>query len=1449
MFRRSLRATSARLGTLRHAAGRPSRYNATKHAADFSIDTLEPRQLLSDDPIQIQHAAPNPHGSLPPVVLAESAGGYTGLSGRIDSTVEASSRADGSISLAFDNLAGRPTVLESTDNGATWQGTDILSRIGLDNAQTEVVSWTDPASGQTFGAVVSNFNLYIFSQDANGNWSATNLNEEANVPADQTPLASLTAFIGPDDRARIVGINRNGETVLYQQTLGLDVRNPDPQTWFFINLTGNLESRGLTAPEFVSDLTTYVTTWGQTTIAGLDSSGDIQTIWTVPSIQNWNTTNLSSITNAPRFVGAITPFLTTWGGINIAGMTSEGSLEAVWWVPQFGGDWRTVDLTESFNGPALDPASVTSFVTPWGGLNVAGVRADSEPGQGELVAYWWAPGLELWNVASLASAFGFTDRFASSVEATVTPQGQFNLLGPDADGDIIRYSWLPGDTWRSQNLSAVATPAHASEVVSLESDIDRVLVGADNEIFFSAYVPFATSNERVFFYDDQGETDAVFELFDNGDAALGDLVAGDGLYAACYVWTPGQSITRVFEASLEGALARASDDVTSIDRPTEDRLEQITAQNVDFQRKLSQSSGGVLDLAAAALDIAEAPGINNASVRVNEEGISWETDEGIVGVALVNEANYDGQRAGGPDAGAGGGSVNIPPNSTGNEALVLGPYFYQFETGGGDETDDIAQILNNAGIGTTANWNTDPDTDRVTLDDFKSLGGYDIVSIVSHGAAFPEYGVVVDTGVDITPQAVEDNLADLISGRLAWSGSEESGTFAITPDFVRRYAGDMSGAVIYMGACKSAFDRSMADAFIAAGAEAYIGYTDIVQSSFANERGIRAFQHLAGGGAAGDIQGINIDTEAAPDADPATFALFGQPDAPLPSLADNNPDVPFDIDEDQAFFFFAAEATTASTTDTALTSIQPGALIALAFTFDDLATDQNPSENSGLYGGIQNVFLTIGDQTFAGPSDGFSVHAVERPTGEFNVTDYAAELDFTASLPTGEIYDIAVDVLLSASGDLFTSDQLPETFDLTDFENGLRRIDIGFSPAGEDTGVGFVSGDINTFIGPLGSSTLNEPTTPTDPADPTGPTGPGGLEAFTFAGFLTSDEPGLADFASVRTGDEFAFSFIFDPAADDELPSDNSGRYAGLSLASVSLGDNVDLAGEALPASRHEVYLPGPGNDVSEYDVRFDFSTTLPNLGPVDILIDIDLEAPGAVFTSDALPLAGIDLNNFADHVRAFQLFVRPQGQDDAVGVFQGDVLAFAGSNGVSILNGFDGGGFGSDSFDSAIFSGSATDSVNGSFIPGYFDDSAFSLAFTYADDASDTNGSDSVGQYPLDITNVSLTLGSNSLFGPAASSGTVQVIIPDTDSQPEAYNVFIEFESFLEGFGAISVSVRMELLSSSDVFPDDQLPSFIDASAFDVLRAFEVTINTPDGGDEPLAEYFGNVDSIFIVT
>ena len=98
-------------------------------------------------------------------------------------------------------------------------------------------------------------------------------------------------------------------------------------------------------PALVGPIISYVTDWNGLNIAGLDASGNIQSIWWAPGMDLWRTDNLSAITGASPIAGGLTCYLTSWGGINLAGVDASGDVTVSWWVPSFGGNWVSTNLT------------------------------------------------------------------------------------------------------------------------------------------------------------------------------------------------------------------------------------------------------------------------------------------------------------------------------------------------------------------------------------------------------------------------------------------------------------------------------------------------------------------------------------------------------------------------------------------------------------------------------------------------------------------------------------------------------------------------------------------------------------------------------------------------------------------------------------------------------------------------------------------------------------------------------------------------------------------------------------------------------------------------------------------------------------------------------------------------------------------------------------------------
>ena len=103
--------------------------------------------------------------------------------------------------------------------------------------------------------------------------------------------------------------------------------------------------------------------------------------------------------------------------------------------------------------------------------------------------------------------------------------------------------------------------------------------------------------------------------------------------------------------------------------------------------------------------------------------------------------------------------------------------------------------------------------------------------------------IIQDLNPEGQPQGicVDYAQADLRRGRLVF-GSDRYG---ILPTFIRFHARDpYPNSVVYLGACRSAWNGSMAAMFFGMGARAIVGYSDYVKSEFASARGAEFFHRL-----------------------------------------------------------------------------------------------------------------------------------------------------------------------------------------------------------------------------------------------------------------------------------------------------------------------------------------------------------------------------------------------------------------------------------------------------------------------------------------------------------------------------------------------------------------------------------------------------------------------------
>jgi hypothetical protein len=250
-------------------------------------------------------------------------------------------------------------------------------------------------------------------------------------------------------------------------------------TWWSEDLTAGNGQGGMTG-----DLTTYQPSWGAVHVAGLDARGHAINYWWAPAEPYWHYTDLTGNFGGPALEGGLTGYVSGWDGLNLAGLDADNNIVVYWWAPGIeninGGDpgkWLAQNMTTDFAGPRF-VGRLDAYVTPWGGLNVAGATDT-----GEIWAYWWAPGLNpepnRWRVTNLSAEAGLNTPILPGVEVTVSPgDGGINVFGTSSNGHLQVVRWKPGDIWRSTDVSNATGGVLARFPMSGASSGNRLVLAA-----------------------------------------------------------------------------------------------------------------------------------------------------------------------------------------------------------------------------------------------------------------------------------------------------------------------------------------------------------------------------------------------------------------------------------------------------------------------------------------------------------------------------------------------------------------------------------------------------------------------------------------------------------------------------------------------------------------------------------------------------------------------------------------------------------------------------------------------------------------------------------------------------------------------------------------------------------------------------------------------------------
>jgi hypothetical protein len=288
----------------------------------------------------------------------------------------------------------------------------------------------------------------------------------------------MTPYTTADDRVHLAVTDTNHHLWIFSGDIAAA---GGAGSWTAIDQTAAIGAPGMTG-----DLTSYQPSWGAIHIAGVDARGHAINYWWAGQ-PTWQFSDLTELLNGPVFEKGLAGYVTGWDGLNLAGLNADGQVIVYWWAPGLS-SWETLDMTAYAGGPKLE-GQLDAFVTPWGGLNIAGTDA-----AGHVVTYWWAPGMETWLTADLTLVAG-GPVIAAGTEVGISADGGINVYGLDAAGDLWSLRWTPLDqNWRSTNVSDLSAGPPPSFPLASSATGDRLLVAsagiarARNVVFFSFFI-------------------------------------------------------------------------------------------------------------------------------------------------------------------------------------------------------------------------------------------------------------------------------------------------------------------------------------------------------------------------------------------------------------------------------------------------------------------------------------------------------------------------------------------------------------------------------------------------------------------------------------------------------------------------------------------------------------------------------------------------------------------------------------------------------------------------------------------------------------------------------------------------------------------------------------------------------------------------------------------------
>lgn len=362
-------------------------------------------------------------------------------------------------------------------------------------------------------------------------------------------------------------------------------------------------------------------------------------------------------------------------------------------------------------------------------------------------------------------------------------------------------------------------------------------------------------------------------LTDDGDVTHGDEVQGDHVFSGMLTLSepqPGPVHVRALADVSGGATEPSPVAEVPVVAPLTDAQIDAMQQGhqgakVAFDQAMVAGQGRAQAVQAAQTTLRQDPEVLVADHAPDGTGLLVVWKSGVLGTLAFAEP---GTRAGSQGRGAGTPTEQEQKEVGNHKALLLSPFQDEFKA-----TDDNSALLDLIDNSHCPHYTSQLEVDAdLTFDKMRTIDQFGVVSLSSHGDSFEEtqlQGMALSAdlqlrmtmvglgttkpntrdvvflrgGVDKATLQRPDVMLAMLTGAVT-VGLDDLG---VTERFFRTFVGPLPHSLVYLGACRSLRNGDLAQALLARGAAAVVGYTDYVTTGFASGQSKALFSCLLKG--------------------------------------------------------------------------------------------------------------------------------------------------------------------------------------------------------------------------------------------------------------------------------------------------------------------------------------------------------------------------------------------------------------------------------------------------------------------------------------------------------------------------------------------------------------------------------------------------------------------------